>query len=386
LVISTFFTIFVYWKSMILPLIETIHDEQLREVARKIMAGERLSAVDSLILYHRADLLLLSLLATHRRKQLNGQKVFYNRNFHIEPTNICVNNCVFCSYRRKAGEEGSWELSLDDVRRLCAPYVGQPITEVHVVGGVHPLRDIHYYASLLDEIKRCLPQVAVKAFTAVEIDTMSHNAGLSWREGLLLLKQHGLDAMPGGGAEIFDPDIRRQICPDKADAATWLAIHREAHKAGIRTNASMLFGHIEKPEHRIAHLLQLRELQDSTGGFDAFIPLKYKASHNRLGVIGEASTMEVLRTFAVCRLVLDNIPHLKAYWPMLGKDVMQLALLFGADDIDGTIDDSTKIYSMAGAEEQRPKLEVAELSRYVREAGFEPVERDTFYKKILLQK
>lgn len=361
---------------------DTISDVPLRAVATKVLTGERLSAADGLALYNCTDLLLLSQLATHRRKQLNGVKVFYNRNFHVEPTNICVNDCVFCSYRRRAGEEGSWELSLADVRRLCEPYAGEPVTEVHVVGGVHPDRDIHYYASLLAEIKHLLPQVAVKAFTAVEIDTMSRNAGLSWSEGLQLLKRNGLDAMPGGGAEIFDPVVRKQICPSKADADTWLAVHEAAHHEGIRTNASMLFGHIENYEHRVAHLLRLRELQDETGGFDAFIPLKYKAAHNPLGAIGEVTTIDVLRNFAVCRLLLDNVPHLKAYWPMLGKDVMQLALLFGADDIDGTIDDSTKIYSMAGAEEQHPKLGVEELRRYVIAAGFEPVERDTFYNEI----
>ena len=348
----------------------------------KINSGKRLSAEEGLALYECKDLLWLSSLATYKRNQCSGEKVFYNRNFHIEPTNICVNDCVFCSYRRREGEEGAWELSLDNVRKLCEPYIGKPITEVHVVGGVHPHRDIHFYASLLAEIKNLLPQVAIKAFTAVEIDYMSCKAGLSWKSGLQLLKENGLDALPGGGAEIFDETIRKQICPSKADTETWLGVHEAAHSIGIRTNATMLFGHIETPQHRIDHLFRLRELQDKTNGFDAFIPLKYKSQNNSLGAIGEISTLDVLRNFAVCRLFLDNIPHLKAYWPMLGKDVMQLALLFGVDDIDGTIDDSTKIYSMAGAEEQHPSLSVGELCRYVAAAGFQPVERNTFYEEI----
>ncbi len=358
-------------------------DKQLQSIARKVLDGERLSCEDGLVLYNCKNLLLLSWLATRQRKQLNGNKVFYNRNFHIEPTNICVNDCVFCSYRRNAGEPGSWDYSFDDLERLCLPYVDKPITEVHMVGGVHPEKDIYYYASLISKVKQVLPQVAVKAFTAVEIDYMSKKSGLSFSESLQLLKNSGLDAIPGGGAEIFAPAIRQQICPGKTDGITWLQIHEEAHKLGIPTNATMLFGHIEKPEHRIAHLQALRDLQDRTNGFDAFIPLKYKSQHNSLGVVGEIGSIEVLRNFAVCRLFLDNIPHLKAYWPMLGKDVMQLALLFGADDIDGTIDNSTKIYSMAGADEQQPTLTIEALQHYVCSAGFVPVERDTFYNEVV---
>jgi len=351
-------------------------------ISEKVKSGERLSFEDGLALYECKDLLWLSSLATYKRKEYNDDKVFYNRNFHIEPTNICINDCVFCSYRRREGEEESWELSLENIRKLCESYVGKPITEVHIVGGVHPNRDIHFYASLLAEIKYLLPQVAIKAFTAAEIDYMTCKAGISWNAGLQLLKENGLDALPGGGAEIFDETIRRQICPSKSDAKTWLEIHESAHNIGIRTNATMLFGHIEKPEHRIDHLFRLRELQDRTGSFDALIPLKYKSQNNSLGVIGEISAIDVLQNFAVCRLLFDNIPHLKAYWPMLGKDVMQLALLFGADDIDGTIDDSTKIYSMAGADEKHPSLSAEELCQYVTAAGFRPVERNTFYEEM----
>ncbi|MDR3133661.1 MAG: aminofutalosine synthase MqnE [Prevotellaceae bacterium] len=350
-----------------------------RAAAAKASRGERLSAAEGEALYACEDLPLLSALATSRRREINGDKVFYNRNFHIEPTNVCVNHCVFCSYRRQAGAAGSWEYSIDDILELCRPYAGQPVTEVHIVGGVHPERDIYFYASLLRAVKQCLPQVTIKAFTAVEVDYMARKAGWSYEKSLSLLKENGLEAMPGGGAEIFDDTVRRRLCPDKTGADAWLQIHETAHRLGIRTNATMLFGHIETPAHRIDHLLRLRELQDKTGGFDAFIPLKYKSRNNLLGVSGEVSTEEVLRNFAVCRLVLDNIPHLKAYWPMLGKEVMQRALSFGADDIDGTIDDSTKIYSMAGADEQHPTLTVEELENYVSAAGYRAVERNTFY-------
>jgi aminodeoxyfutalosine synthase len=367
--------------TVIFPL-NTIANPCLRAVAEKALQGERLSAADGQALYGCEDLALLSSLATCRRRQMNGDKVFYNRNFHIEPTNICVNHCLFCSYRRQAGEAGSWEYSIDDIRKICRSYVGQPVTEVHIVGGVHPARDIYFYASLLDAVKQLLPQATIKAFTAVEIDYMAQKAGWTYEKSLRLLKENGLEAMPGGGAEIFDETIRRRICPGKTGAHTWLCIHETAHRMGIRTNATMLFGHIETPAHRIDHLLRLRELQDKTGGFDAFIPLKYKSPHNRPGIAGEVSTAEVLHNFAVCRLMLDNIPHLKAYWPMLGKDVMQRALHFGADDIDGTIDDSTKIYSMAGADEQRPTLTAGELENHITAAGYTAVERNTFYDEL----
>jgi aminodeoxyfutalosine synthase len=367
---------------VITPL-STINDPGLRLAAEKALQGERLPAAGGQALYACEDLELLSSLATRKRRQINGNKVFYNRNFHIEPTNICINHCVFCSYRRQAGEAGSWEYTIDEIREICRSYVGQPVTEVHIVGGVHPARDIYFYASLLYAVKQILPQATIKAFTAVEIDYMAQKAGLSYEKSLLLLKENGLEAMPGGGAEIFDETIRRQICPGKTGSQTWLDIHETAHRLGIRTNATMLFGHIETPAHRVDHLLRLRELQDKTGGFDAFIPLKYKSQHNCLGVAGEVPEAEVLRNFAVCRLLLDNIPHLKAYWPMLGKDVMQRALHFGADDIDGTIDDSTKIYSMAGADEQHPTLTVEELENYITAAGYQPAERNTFYEPIL---
>jgi aminodeoxyfutalosine synthase len=353
----------------------------LNTITEKIYSEERLSLEDALFLYEAMPLSELAVLANYRREQLNGKKVFFNRNFHLEPTNICVNDCIFCSYRRNAGEAGSWDYSLEEMLAECRRQSDTGITEVHIVGGVHPDRDVHYYADLLSAVKAILPEVFIKAFTAIEIDYMVRKANMPLHEGLLLLQRNGLTAIPGGGAEILDDEIRQRICPKKGAAEVWLNVHETAHRLGIRTNATMLFGHIETPFQRVQHLIKLRDLQDTTGGFDAFIPLKYKSRNNTLGHIGEAPAMEVLRTVALSRLVLDNIPHIKAYWPMLGKELMQMALLFGADDIDGTINASTKIYSMAGADEH-PILTVEELCRLIRTAGFLPVERDTLYKEL----
>ena len=352
-------------------------------LTEKIYSDRRLSLEEALFLYEAAPLSDLAVLANYRREQLNGKKVFFNRNFHLEPTNICINDCVFCSYRRNAGEEGSWDYSLEEILAECRRQAGTGITEVHIVGGVHLDRDVRYYAELLMSVKEVLPDVCIKAFTAIEIDYMIRKANISLHDGLLLLQRSGLTAIPGGGAEILDDEIRQQICPKKGSSEVWLKVHETAHKLGIRTNATMLFGHIETPLQRIRHLIKLRDLQDLTGGFDAFVPLKYKSLNNALGKIGEAPAMEVLRTMALSRLVLDNIPHIKAYWPMLGKELMQMSLLFGADDIDGTINDSTKIYSMAGAD-KHPVLTDDELRRLVYDAGFIPVERDTLYNEIFL--
>jgi aminodeoxyfutalosine synthase len=354
---------------------------KIDEFAAKVEAGARFSFEELVTLYTQ-PVAQLAALATARREQQNGKKVFFNRNIHLEPTNICVNDCVFCSYRRNAGAPGSWDYGIDELLAQCRVHTGTGITEVHIVGGVHPSRDVHDYAALLRAVKQTLPHVHIKAFTAIEIDYMIKKAGMSLAEGLALLKENGLDAIPGGGAEIFDEQIRRRLCPKKGTAGIWLDVHEAAHTLGIRSNASMLFGHVETLAHRLHHLLQLREMQDRTSGFDAFIPLKYKSENNALSGIGEVSVIETLRMIAISRLALDNIPHIKAYWPMLGKATMQIALLFGADDIDGTINDTTKLYSMAGAEEQHPSLGVDELCRLVSDAGFVPVERDTFYREL----
>ena len=353
-----------------------------KDIAAAVRQGCRLSAEDALILWHDAPLWSLSELALQRKRAVSGDKVYFNRNFHLEPTNICVFNCKFCSYRKPKGSPEAWDMSMEDVERMVRGYVGSGVTEVHIVGGVHPEHDLYYYADMIRRVKAILPDVSVKAFTAIELAWMIDRSGLSIRDGLQVLIDAGMDAIPGGGAEIFDEQIREQICPDKGSTAQWLAIHREAHLLGLKTNATMLYGHIESLEHRVDHLLRLRALQDETQGFNAFIPLKYRNYGNSLSAIGEVSVVEDLRTLAMSRLILDNVPHIKAYWVMYGKQTTELALSFGADDVDGTIDDTTKIYSMAGAEEQRPRMSVAEMRAMVERVGLRAVERDTLYNEI----
>lgn len=354
----------------------------LKAIARKVIDGERLTFDEGVTLYRTNNLAYLAMLATHCKQRVSGNKVYFNRNFHIEPTNICVYACKFCSYRRSPHEQGVWDYSIDDMLAMCRKYEGKGITEVHIVGGVHPSRDVHFFGKLIQEIKKILPQVHVKAFTAVELDYMIRKAGYTLTEGLQKLKEYGLDSIPGGGAEIFDETIRKQICGQKSSSQLWLDVHEAAHRLGIPSNATILYGHIEGYEHRIDHLSRLRDLQDRTNGFNAFIPLKYKNANNSMQAIGEVSTLEVLKNFAVTRIFLDNVPHLKAYWPMLGKSTAQLALTYGADDIDGTIDDTTKIYSMAGSEETRPSMDTNGMVTMIHAAGFIPVERDSVYNEL----
>jgi len=338
----------------------------------------------ALELYDSFDMNTLSGLASDIRHSYNGDKVYYNNNFHIEPSNICRHRCKFCSYRRDDQlQPGAWSMSLKEIREYCREKYQKGMTEVHVVGSVHPEKGLDYYVSVIEIIRKELPrEVTIKAYSAVEIDDMAKNSGKSWEEVLKILKAAGLEALPGGGAEIFEPRIREQICPDKADAKTWLEIHRIAHKLGIRTNCTMLFGHIESRKDRVKHLLALRELQDETSGFDAFIPLLFKSSNNSLSHLGELNIIEILKTFAVSRIVLDNVPHIKSYWPMLGKELCQFSLLYGADDIDGTINDSTRIYSMAGSEEKNPGMTAQELENIATTCGCKAVERDSFYNEI----
>ena len=358
-----------------------ISTEMIR-MAEKVTSGERISIEEGILLYREGSLPYLAVLAEHVRHKINGKQVFFNRNIHLEPTNICINHCAFCSYRRKKGEEGCWEFGIDELVKMAADHQLSGITEIHIVGGVHPDRDVHFYADLLTGIKKILPHVQIKAFTAVEIDAMCRFASVTIKEGLGLLKNAGLVSMPGGGAEIFDEELRAKICPDKTGSAAWLDIHRTAHQLGIATNSTMLYGLLEDYTHRIDHLNRLRTLQDETGGFNAFIPLKFKHYNNRFSHIEESTTVEDLKNYAVSRIFLDNIPHLKAYWPMIGKQVAQLSLAFGVDDLDGTIDDTTRIYSMAGSEEQSPTASTEQLAEMIHGAGLVPVERDTLYNVI----
>ena len=356
---------------------------ELRLIAEKVKNDQCITDEDGLLLFEKASLGFVGSLANEVRIRKNGEKVYFNRNFHIEPTNVCVFSCNFCSYSKLyAKREEGWELSIEQMLHIVKKYDGQPVTEVHIVGGVHPKMDLQFFADLLKAIKAHRPDLHIKAFTAVEYDYMFRKAKVSVEEGLKFLMEAGLNSIPGGGAEIFHPEIRNQICADKVDADGWLKIHETAHQLGLHSNATMLFGTIEKYEHRIDHMRRLRELQDKTNGFNTFIPLKFRNKDNDMSYIPESSVVEDMKTYAIARIYLDNFPHIKAYWPMLGRQNAQLSLSFGVDDIDGTIDDTTKIYSMAGSEEQTPSMTTAELVTLIKQAKREPVERDTLYNEI----
>jgi aminodeoxyfutalosine synthase len=362
-------------------LLSQITDKDLRLVAEKIFSNIRITPDDGLFLFKNADLAVLGLLAGIVRRRHNRNLAYYNRNFHIEPTNICIYNCKFCSYHKAKGDPESWEYSHEEMLNIVKKFDDKPVTEVHIVGGVHPSYDLHYWGSLIKKIKEYRPSLHIKAFSAIELDYMISRANLSVEEGLSLLKEYGLNSIPGGGAEIFDENIRKHICDEKSSSKLWLDIHETAHKLGIASNATMLYGHIENFSHRIDHMERLRQLQDKTGGFNAFIPLKYKKSNNSMSYLGEVSSIEDLRNYAVSRIYLDNFPHIKAYWPMTGKESAQMSLSFGTDDMDGTIDDTTRIYSMAGSKEN-PAMNSDEICALIRQAGFIPVERDSLYNPV----
>jgi aminodeoxyfutalosine synthase len=356
---------------------------ELRRISDKIYGGERITKSEGVRLFEEASLPFVGSLANHVREKLHGDKTYFNRNFHIEPTNVCVFSCQFCSYSRLyAKREEGWELSIEDMLNIVKKYDNKPETEVHIVGGVHPKMNLYFFADLLKAIKAHRPDLHIKAFTAVELDYMFRKAKLSIEEGVRVLKEAGLNSIPGGGAEIFDKEIRQKICADKVNAEGWLSIHEAVHLAGMHSNATMLYGHIENYFHRIDHMDRLRELQDKTGGFNTFIPLKFRNKDNDMSHIPEVSLVEDLKLYAIARLYMDNFPHLKAYWPMLGRKNAQLSLAFGVDDIDGTIDDTTKIYSMAGSEEQTPAMSTDEIVNLIRQVNRQPVERDTLYNTI----
>jgi aminodeoxyfutalosine synthase len=359
---------------------EAIEDKDLRNIADKVFDKKRITDEDALLLFEKGSLSFLGTLANYIREDLHGDKTYFNRNFHIEPTNVCVFACKFCSYSRLyAHRDEGWELSMQQMLDIVKSYDGKPITEVHIVGGVHPKMNLEFFCELLQKIKQHRPELHIKGFTAVELDYMFRKAKLSTEEGMKKMHEAGLDSLPGGGAEIFHPEIRQQICDDKVDADGWLHIHEAAHNLGMHSNATMLYGHIEKYEHRIDHMRRLRELQDRTHGFNTFIPLKFRNKDNDMSDVSESSIVEDMKMYAVARIYLDNFPHLKAYWPMLGRQNAQLTLAFGVNDIDGTIDDSTKIYSMAGSEEQNPAMTTEELVTLIKQVKRTPVERDTLY-------
>jgi aminodeoxyfutalosine synthase len=370
-------------KANIEIIITSEKDTLLQKIGNKVIHNERISFEEGVYLFEKASLPYVGALANWKRESLHGDITYFNKNFHIEPTNVCVFSCKFCSYSKLyAHKEEGWELTIDQMMDIVKSYDGKPVTEVHIVGGVHPKLTLEFFISLLKAIKAHRPELHIKGFTPVELDYMFRKANLSTEEGMKRAHEAGLDSLPGGGAEIFHPDIRNIICADKATGDQWLHIHRTAHNLGMHSNATLLYGHIEKAEHRIDHMERLRQLQDETKGFNTFIPLKFRNKDNDMHDVPESTMANDLKMYAISRLYLDNFPHVKAYWPMLGREIAQLTLSYGVNDIDGTIDDTTKIYSMAGSEEQTPVMTTEELVRLIKQAHRKPVERGTLYNVI----
>lgn len=354
---------------------------QLHSIRDKIENGQRLTFEEGLYLYENADLFTLGQLANLVRERLHGQYAYYNVNVHLNPTNICVFRCTFCAFRADLKSSKGYLMADEEILARAAEADSRGATEMHIVGGLHHQMPYEWYRHIIELIHRHYPRLHLKAYTAVEWDWFSRITGRPTKDLLAECQDLGLGSLPGGGAEIFHPEVRDQICEHKADAETWLRIHREAHQLGLRSNATMLYGHIEKPWHRIDHLIRLRQLQDETGGFQTFIPLAFHPENSRLGHLPKPSVITDLKTIAISRLMLDNFPHIKAYWVMLGVKTAQIALSFGADDIDGTVVHE-KIYHDAGSQEPQ-ELTVAEIRRLIEEAGRIPVERDTLYREVI---
>jgi len=357
--------------------------QELKDIALKVQNQERITFDEGVYLYKHAELGFLGVLANYIREQKHGDRTYFNRNFHIEPTNVCVYTCNFCSYSRliKNKEEG-WEMSVDQMMDSLKKYDNEPVTEVHITGGVVPKQNLDFYADFFRRTKAHRPNLHIKALTPVEYYYIFKKAKLSHYDGMKYMQEAGLDSMPGGGAEIFHPEVREKIAKDKCNAEQWLDIHEQAHKLGMRTNATMLYGHIEQFWHRVDHMERLRQLQDKTGGFQAFIPLKFRNQNNQMDHVPEVSVIEDLRNYAIARIYMDNFDHIKAYWAMISRQTAQLSLNFGVDDIDGTLDDTTKIYSMAGAEEQTPGMSTKDLVDLIKKVKRQPIERDTLYNVV----
>ncbi|HWD88198.1 MAG TPA: aminofutalosine synthase MqnE [Mucilaginibacter sp.] len=352
----------------------------LRQIAQKVLDNERITFCEGVLLYEKGELSFVGALANYIREMKHGDRTYFNRNFHIEPTNLCVYDCKFCSYSRliKQRSDG-WEYTMDQMLDMVKRYDSEPVTEVHIVGGVLPQYDVPFYTELFSKIKAHRPELHVKALTPVEYHYIFKKAKIDYATGMKMMKEAGLESIPGGGAEIFHEEIRDIICKDKCTADQWLQIHEEWHKLGMRSNATMLYGHIEKYRHRVDHMERLRQLQDKTGGFQTFIPLKFRNQDNQMSHVPESTVVEDLRNYAIARIYLDNFDHVKAYWAMISRNTAQLSLNFGVDDIDGTLDDTTKIYSMAGAEEQHPGMSTKQLVELIKQVGRQPIERDTLY-------
>ncbi len=358
----------------------------IKRIEKKVLAGKRLSSEDAIALFESEDIFSIGRLAAYAAHKHNGNNAYFIQNHHVNPTNICVNRCKFCAFSRSKGDKGAYELDIKTIirklRSKATSHKGNALkfAEVHIVGGMHPDWPFEHYLNIIREVKKNFPVMHIKAFTAVEIDYFSKISNMSVNQTLLALKEAGLETMPGGGAEIFSPGVRKKICPEKITGRRWLQIMESAHKAGIRTNATMLYGHLEGVKHRVDHMLRLRDLQDRTGGFQAFIPLAFHPVNTEIKGAKYTSGIDDLKTIAISRLFLDNFAHIKAYWVMLGEKIAQLALMFGADDLDGTIVEE-KITRSAGAL-SGGSLTRDDLINLIEKAGKVPVERDSFYNKI----
>ncbi len=355
-------------------------DARLNPIAAKVLAGERLSFDDGLALYRSSDILAVGWLANSVREKLHGDVAYFNVNRHINPTNVCVAACRLCAFGRKKGGEGSYTMALEQAWETAASGYSEAVTEFHIVGGLHPDLPLEYFLDLVRGLKQRFPQVHIKAFTMVEVAFLARRAKLTIPETLERMKESGVDSMPGGGAEIFADRVRHIICDHKIDGDEWLETARMVHQAGMKSNATMLYGHIENDEDRVDHLLKLRAVQDDTHGFQTFIPLAFHPDNTALAHLPRTSGLTDIRQIAVSRLLLDNFPHIKAYWQMMSAKIAQISLRFGADDIDGTVIEE-KIYHDAGATTPQG-MRRQELMRLITEAGRVPVERDTLYRSV----
>jgi aminodeoxyfutalosine synthase len=351
----------------------------LSTINDKVLSGQRLSREDGIQLFRSYDLLALGRMASHVAQSKNGDRAYFVQNMHINPTNICVNRCKFCAFSRSRGEAGAYEMSIEDILAK-ARSAGKGVRELHIVSGLHPDLPFSWYLDMLCALKKEFPQLHLKAFTAVEIDYLAKLSGLGLKETLLALRDSGLGSLPGGGAEIFAPGIRNTLCAEKISGDRWLEVMEAAHGIGLKSNATMLYGHIETIEDRVDHLLRLRDLQDRTGGFQAFIPLSFHAQNTEIRKSAYTTGFDDLKTLAVSRLVLDNFDHIKAYWVMLGEKITQVSLSFGVDDIDGTVVEE-RITKMAGGTTDG-SMTRDELLNLIRQAGKTPVERDTIYNTV----
>ena len=357
-----------------------LKDKILNQVYEKLKAGDRLNADDGILLYESNDILGIGRMADDIRRARHGNKAFFVYNQHVNYTNVCINHCRFCAFSRSAGETGAFTLTPEDVKNQLLERIEEPVTEIHMVGGINPALPFQYYLDLLGMISSVRPDAVIKAFTAVEIDHLSKIAGLSVQKTIEILKDAGLAMVPGGGAEILNRRMHDKLFPKKIDGDQWLEIMEKIHASGLTSNATMLYGHLETIEERVAHLLRLRELQDRTHGFSAFIPLAFHCQNTALSNLPPTTAHDDLKTIAVARLILDNFDHIKDYWVMIGEKLAQVALSFGADDLDGTIIEE-KITHMAGAKSARG-LTGAQIHRLIETAGFEAVERDSFYNPV----